>query len=127
MDTTTPPAPRYLRAWLFLAAAVIAEVTGSLSLKAALDTSWFYLLVVVAYATAFTCLAQVLKAGIAIGVAYGIWGATGVALTAVMSFVLFGEPLTLLMSIGILVIVAGVLCIELGSQHATKHPKEATR
>lgn len=56
----------------------------------------------------------------ALGVAYGIWGATGVALTAVGSLLLFGEPITALMGIGIIVIIAGVLCVELGAQAAHK-------
>jgi small multidrug resistance pump len=51
-------------------------------------------------------------------VAYGVWGACGVALTAVMSLVIFGEPLTPVMGIGIVVMIAGVLCVEPGSQAA---------
>ncbi|MBB1020169.1 QacE family quaternary ammonium compound efflux SMR transporter, partial [Dietzia sp. E1] len=57
-------------------------------------------------------------AGLPLGVAYGIWGATGVALTAGLSALIFAEPLTPLMVAGIAVIIAGVLCVELGSQRA---------
>jgi small multidrug resistance pump len=35
-----------------------------------------------------------------------------------MSMVLFGEPLSLLMGVGIVIVIAGVLCVELGSQAA---------
>jgi len=49
-----------------------------------------------------------------IGVAYGIWAATGVALTAVLGRVLFREPLTRLMLGGIGLIIVGVLLVELG-------------
>jgi len=59
----------------------------------------------------------------ALGVAYGIWGASGVALTAVLSNLIFKEPLTTIMIAGIIVIIVGVLMIELGSQAANK--KEA--
>ena len=55
-----------------------------------------------------------------LGVGYGIWGACGVALTAAMSRVIFGEPITLLMGIGMAVIIAGVLLIEFGSHMAQK-------
>lgn len=103
---------------LLLAGAIITEVAGSLSLKGALTNPLLYAVVVVGYVAAFVLLAAVLRTGMAIGVAYGIWGATGVALTAIMSLIIFGEPLTLLMGIGILVIIAGVLCVELGSQAA---------
>lgn len=105
-----------VKGWLLLAAAIAAEVTGSLSLKAALDNTPFYVLVVAGYVGAFVFLGAVLRTGMALGVAYGIWGASGVALTAVLSMVLFAEPITLLMGVGIVVIIVGVLCVELGAQ-----------
>lgn len=109
-----------MRKWLFLALAIVCEVTASLSLKAALDTPAFYALVTVGYLAAFTLLALVLRAGMALGVAYGIWGACGVALTACLSALIFGEPITVLMGVGIVVIVGGVLLVELGSQTARR-------
>lgn len=111
--------------WLFLVGAILAEVTGSLSLKAALDQPLFYGLVVAGYGGAFVFLALVLRTGMALGVAYGIWGASGVALTAIMSLLIFGEPLTLLMGIGIALVIAGVLCVELGAQSANKKAEVA--
>ncbi|MFE3548224.1 SMR family transporter [Streptomyces kronopolitis] len=62
-------------------------------------------------------LAMSLHVGLALGVAYGIWAASGVALTAVASRILFNETLTKVMSLGIALIVAGVLTIELGAAH----------
>ena len=63
----------------------------------------------------------------ALGVAYGIWGALGVATTAVMSSLIFDETLTALMGVGIVLIIAGVLTVELGSQaaHKNAHTKES--
>ena len=55
--------------------------------------------------------------GLGLGVAYGIWAASGVALTAVASKALFKEPLTALMMGGIALIIAGVLLVELGALH----------
>jgi small multidrug resistance pump len=66
----------------------------------------------------FGFLALTLSHGMAIGVAYGIWAATGVALTAVAAHVLFREPFTRIMGLGIVLIAGGVLLIELGA-HAT--------
>lgn len=106
------------RAWLFLCAAIVLEVAGSLSLKGALDAPALYAVVVAGYVGAFAFLALTLRAGLPLGVAYGIWGATGVALTATLSSQIFDEPLTPLMGLGIAVIIAGVLCVELGSQRA---------
>jgi len=52
-------------------------------------------------------------------VAYGVWSASGVALTAIVAKLLFKDPLTKLMGLGIIFIVGGVLLIELGAQHAS--------
>ncbi|GAA4704658.1 small multidrug resistance pump [Promicromonospora umidemergens] len=106
------------RRWLYLAGAILLEVTATLSMKAALETPALYAVVVAGYLGSFVCLTFVLRAGMALGVAYGIWGAAGVALTALMSMVLFAEPITLLMAVGIVLVIGGVLCVELGAQRA---------
>lgn len=106
--------------WLLLAGAIIAEVTATLSLKAALDHPAWYVLVVVGYAGAFVSISQAMRQGLPLGVAYGIWASLGVALTAVLSHFLFEEPLTTEMIVGLALIIAGVLLIELGSQHAQR-------
>ena len=104
-------------AWLFLTGSILAEVTATLSLRASVDGRRAWLAVVaVGYLVAFTLLSLTLQHGIGIGVAYGIWTAVGVALTAVASRVIFGEPLTPLMWAGIGLIAAGVLLVELGAQ-----------
>ena len=53
--------------------------------------------------------------GVPLGVAYGIWAAAGVAIIAVVSRLLFDEPLTWVMGLGIVLIVGGVLLVEVGS------------
>ena len=70
----------------------------------------------VAYVVAFGLLSLVLRTGMPLGVAYGVWSASGVALTAVLSLLVFDEPLSLLMGVGIILVIAGVLCVELGSK-----------
>jgi len=107
-----------MKKWLFLVGAILSESTGSLSLKAALGHPAWYLLVIAGFLAAFVFLALVLREGMALGVAYGIWGASGVALTAVLSALIFGEALTPLMLVGIVLIILGVLTIELGAQRA---------
>ncbi|UAJ78820.1 multidrug efflux SMR transporter [Leifsonia sp. ZF2019] len=112
--------------WLFLAGAILFEVTASLSLKGALTHPALYLVVAIGYVASFTCLGASLRAGMALGVAYGIWGATGVALTAALSTVFFGEPFTPLMGMGIALIIGGVLLVELGSQAAHRRGAAAS-
>lgn len=111
-----------MKGWFFLGCAIVLEVAGSLSLKGALTAPGLYGVVVPGYAGAFVLLAATLRTGMPLGVAYGIWGAAGVALTAVLSSFLFAEPVTPLMGAGILAIMAGVLCVELGRQAAQKQP-----
>lgn len=105
-----------------LLAAVASEVTATLSLKGALDHSWLYVIVVTGYVGAFVLLTAVLKAGMPLGVAYGIWAALGVACTALLSAALFGEPLTMVMGVGLMLIIGGILLVELGSHAAAKAP-----
>lgn len=117
--------------WLFLGTAIVAEVTGALSMQAAVEQPAWYAVVAVAvavgYVTAFVMLIRVLRSGMAVGVAYGIWGASGVALTAVLAAVLFGQALTLTMIIGIALIAVGVLLVEIGSQRALARREQEAR
>ena len=115
-----------MKKWLFLGGAIVSEVTGSLSLKAGLEHPAWYALMVAGFAGAFVFLSLVLRAGLPLGVAYGIWGALGVALTALFSALLFGEPLTPVMGAGLALIIGGVLCIELGRQRAEKTRESTT-
>ncbi|MBY4401092.1 QacE family quaternary ammonium compound efflux SMR transporter [Rhodococcus fascians] len=104
--------------WAFLAAAIAIEVAATLCLRlAALGRRRLYLVVVLGYTAAFVCLSGALAQGMAIGVAYGIWTAVGICLTAVLSRLLFEEPMTRLMLVGIGLIIGGVLLIEAGSAH----------
>lgn len=101
--------------WWMLGAAIASEVTAALSMKAAQVSSVWYVVVVVGYVGAFALLAGAMRAGMGLGVAYGIWAAAGVALTAILSAVLFGESVTITMAVGIALIMAGVLLVEVGS------------
>ena len=100
----------------------LAEVSATLALRQALNHPGFYIVVGIGYALAFILLSLTLKAGMPLGVAYGLWGALGVALAAVLSMLVFGEPITVLVALGIALIMAGVLLVEVGAQHAgTQH------
>lgn len=103
-------------AWTYLALGIVSEVAGTLALRVAATgrRSW-YLPVSIGYAASFVLLSLTLREGMGLAVAYGIWAAVGVALTAVASKLLFKEPLTVVMSGGIVLIIGGVLLIELGA------------
>lgn len=110
--------------WLFLFAAILLEVTATISMKAALTLPWLSVVTVAGYVLSFTCLTLALRAGVPLGVAYGIWGAAGVALTAGLSAVIFDEPFTGLMILGVVLVIAGVLCVDVGAHAA--HSRAAT-
>ena len=106
-----------MRKWALLGAAILVEVAATMSLRASQDHSAWLVVVVAGYLAAFVLLTLVLRAGLSIGVAYGIWGALGTAGTAVLAAVIFGDPFTVPIVIGIGLIIAGVLLVELGSRH----------
>lgn len=113
--------------WLLLLAAILAEVIATLSLKAALDDPALYIVVVAGYVTTFVLLAQVLRRGMGLGMAYGIWGAFGVTLTAILAAIVFGEELNAVMGAGIALVATGVLVVELGAQKAKRERTRLTR
>ncbi|MGE2714480.1 DMT family transporter [Mycolicibacterium litorale] len=104
--------------WLFLIAAIVCEVGATLSLKGAESAPLLYGVVAVGYVGAFVCLTLTLKRGMGLGVAYGIWAATGVAATAVLSSLVFGEAFTVTMGIGLVFIIVGVLLVETGAKQS---------
>ena len=106
--------------WVLLIAAIAVEVAATLSLRASQDHSAWLAVVVAGYVGSFVLLTAVLRAGMPVGVAYGIWGASGTAATAVLAASLFGDPFTWPIALGIGLIIVGVLLVEFGSRVADK-------
>ena len=105
--------------WLFLALAIISEVIATVFLRMSdgfTKKKWI-VPILASYGTAILFLTLALQEGMAIGIAYGIWAATGIALTAIVARILFKDPLTRKMSLGIGLIIIGVLLVELGAGH----------
>jgi small multidrug resistance pump len=107
-----------VRKWVLLIAAIAVEVAATLSLRASQDHSAWLLVVVAGYVGSFILLTLVLRTGMPVGVAYGIWGASGTAATAVLAAAIFGDPFTWPIVAGIGLIIAGVLLVEFGSRPA---------
>jgi len=114
--------------WPPLLLAIVLEVSATLSLRAvSTGGSWWWLCVVVlGYGGSFWLLGVVLTRGMPVGVAYGIWSAIGVALTALAAAALFAEALSPLSLVGLGVIIAGVLLAELGTRHARGGSEDAS-
>ena len=105
--------------YLYLAAAIVAEVAATVSLKLSegLTKLWPSVVVVVGYAIAFTVLSRALKLGMPVGVAYAVWSAVGVAAVAIIGWKFLGETLNPTMVIGLALIIGGVVTLELGRTH----------
>ncbi|MDV7141735.1 SMR family transporter [Tropicimonas sp. TH_r6] len=105
---------------LALIGAIIAEVIGTSALQASQQFTRPLpsLLVVLGYGAAFYLLAMALKV-IPVGVAYAIWSGLGVVLISLLGLVVFGQKLDLPAIVGIGLILAGVVTIQLfsGSAH----------
>jgi len=103
--------------WLLLGTAIVLEVGGTLSLRQSdgMRKRLWASATVLAYVVSTYLLWLTLEQGMAVGIAYGIWAATGVALTALAGRLLFKDPLTPVMLLGIAAIAGGVLLIELGA------------
>jgi small multidrug resistance pump len=99
---------------LFLAAAILLEITGTTALK--LSDGFTRMgpaaVVVVCYISSFVVLSWALR-GIALSTAYAIWSGIGTALVATIGILWFGEPAGAwkLLSIGL--IIAGVVGLHL--------------
>ncbi|GAA2024714.1 multidrug efflux SMR transporter [Yaniella flava] len=102
--------------WLYLSLSIVCEIIATLSLRAAdgfRKKIWIIPLVVF-YALAFFFLAMTLVEGMPVAIAYGIWSAVGVAVIALLARVIWKEPLTPRMVLGLGLIMVGVLFVEIG-------------
>lgn len=102
--------------FLFLAVAILAEVIGTTALKASNGfTVWLPSLVVVAgYGVSFYFLSLALRS-IPVGVAYAIWSGVGIVLISVLGWALFRQRLDAAALVGVGLIIAGVIVIQLFS------------
>jgi small multidrug resistance pump len=103
--------------YLFLVAAIVSEVIATSALKASEGFSKTLpsIAVVVGYGVAFWCLSQTLKS-IPVGVAYAIWSGAGIFLISVVGWIMFGQKLDAPAIIGMGLIVAGVVVMQLFSK-----------
>lgn len=102
--------------WLYLGIAIVTEVIGTSALKSAegFTRFWPSVIVVVSYALSFYLLSLTLKS-IPVGVVYAVWSGVGMVLLAVIGAVFFKQMLDTPAMIGIGLILAGVVVINLFS------------
>ena len=104
-------------AYAVLAFAIVAEVIATTAMKASAGFTRLgpSLIVVAGYGIAFFCLSQVL-AVIPVGTAYAIWAGGGIVLVVLAAWAIYGQVPDAAGFLGIGLIVAGVLVLNLLSK-----------
>jgi small multidrug resistance pump len=102
---------------LYLLVAVAFEVAATSALKetAGFTRPWPTLLTVVGYGFAFYFLSLTLRT-MPVGVVYALWSGAGIVLISIIGWLWFRQPLDAPAIIGIVLILAGVLVVNLFSK-----------
>ena len=108
-----------MSAYLYLSVAIAAEVIATSALRAAegFTVLWPSLIAVVGYVVAFYFLSLTLKT-MPVGVAYAIWSGVGIVVVSIVALVLYKQVLDLPALLGMGLIMAGVVVINLFSKTA---------
>jgi small multidrug resistance pump len=110
-----------MKNWLFLGIAIIAEVVATSSLKSSEGFTKVIpsVVVVIGYGVAFYFLSLTLKT-IPVGIAYAIWSGSGIVLISLIGWLALGQKLDMASVLGMGLIVAGVVVINVFS-NTTAH------
>ncbi|MFP7570573.1 DMT family transporter [Marivita sp. S2033] len=108
-------------AYVTLMLAVLAETIGTTALQASQQFSRPLpsVIVVVSYAAAFYLLSVVLKT-FPVGIAYALWSGLGIVFIAIIGAAIFNQKLDIAAILGIGLILAGIVVINLFS-NTTPH------
>lgn len=105
--------------WVYLITAIVTEVIATSALKASEGFSKPLpsVIVMIGYLVSFYFLSLTLKT-IPVGIAYAIWSGVGIVLISAVAWLLYGQKLDLPALIGMGLIMAGVMVINLFSKTA---------
>ena len=103
--------------YILLLIAIVAEViaTSALAKSNGFTVLWPSLIAVLGYGFAFFLLSLVTRT-VPVGIVYAVWSGAGIVLVALAGWLLFGQKLDLPAIIGLVMIIAGVLVINLLSK-----------
>ncbi len=107
--------------YIYLMIAVICETLGTSAIQASQQFTrlWPSLAVVVCFAGAFWFLSLTLRT-MPVGIMYAMWSGLGIVLIACIGYAVFGQKLDLPAILGIALILAGIVVINLFST-TTRH------
>lgn len=105
-----------MKAYLFLAVAILTEIFGTSMLKASAGFTKLYpsIATLIGFAVAFYSLSLALQQ-IPLGIAYAVWSGVGTAITAIIGILVWKETVNITSIAGILLIIAGVVILNLKS------------
>jgi len=105
--------------YVILFLAILAETAGTTALQASQQFTRPLpsVIVVLAYGISFYLLALALRT-MPVGVVYAIWSGLGIVFIAAIGYVIFGQKLDLAAVLGIGLILAGIVVIQLFSRSA---------
>lgn len=108
-----------MQVYFYLLLAIAAETVGTMGLQASQQFTRIgpSVLAIVSYAIAFFFLGIALKY-MPVGILYAIWSGVGIVLITIMGYLVFGQKLDLAAILGIGLIVAGLVVINLFSKTA---------
>ncbi|EIC28256.1 MULTISPECIES: DMT family transporter [Methylomicrobium] len=108
-----------MKNWLFLSVAIVSEVLATSALKASdgFNRFWPSAVVVLGYGIAFYFLSLTLRS-IPVGIAYAVWSGVGMVLISLIAWLGFGQRLDIPAMIGIGLIIAGVIVLNVFSKSA---------
>lgn len=102
--------------FVLLGISIVCEVTATISLKFAEGFTVVgpSIITIIGYAASFTLLVRILE-HMPLGLVYGIWGGIGSMLTMLAGVIIWGEPFTPLMALGLGLVVVGVYFLNTGT------------
>lgn len=105
--------------WLYLGVAIVAEIFATSALKSSDGFSRLLpsLVTVFGYTISFYFLSLTLRE-VPVGIAYAIWSGAGIVLVSLIGFAFYGQKLDVWAIVGIGLIIAGVMVINLLSKSA---------
>ncbi|ORF36580.1 SMR family transporter [Snodgrassella alvi] len=106
--------------WIFLSIAILAEIfaTSMLKLSNGFTRLMPSICSILGYIISFYSLAQTLKT-MPVGIAYAVWSGVGIVCVSIIAWIKFGQKLDMPAIIGIGLVLAGVIVINLFSKSMT--------
>jgi multidrug transporter EmrE-like cation transporter len=103
--------------WLVLGIAIVAETIATSAMKSSEGFTKLVpsLIVLLGYGIAFYFLSITLRT-IPVGIAYAIWSGVGIVLITLVGWVVFGQKMDAPALIGMLLIIAGVVIMNVFSK-----------